>query len=585
MILLLTALAFAVPVQVNQQGRLLEADGAPVEGIHSVAVRLFDDPEYGYVLWEEAQSLSFINGYYSLFLGTDLSNPIDDSLLELDGLYVEVRVDGGPPLLPRKQLSSTPYSRMAGIATHVKGGTVDAQQIQIQGQVVIDSNGQWVGTTPTVNWNDLSGVPSEFLDGDDNTQLTESQVEDFVQNDPVNLASGSQVNGASILTQPSTCNNGEVLIYQGTGWVCGTDTDTTLTAQEVQQMIELMSLNLASLQVNGADVLTTNSSISWSQITDVPTEILESSDTLSELQCDDGEIITSNGGNWECSPFDTVIDYDGDGVLTWNDCDDENPSLLAQNEDDDCDGVVSNEDCDDSDVNNTDSNVNDADCDGVATNDDCDDSDPVVSSSFSGASQNCAPTTCKEILDNGFTLGDGNYWLDPTGTSPVEVFCDMTTDGGGWTQIAYAADLPYEGQFDSDDTRRYLDSNFSLVLSNAQITAIQQNSTEGKQTYVGLCNGAMHYYYNDSANYDYAFGFRFLDGSETPNGTSNYSPYNITVTADGCAANGGEGGSLSNATIFEINSIKVPVINVSSFDNAPGEPFGSPLTDNPAWLR
>ena len=51
------------------------------------------------------------------------------------------------------------------------------------------------------------------------------------------------------------------------------DTDTTLTAQEVQQMVELVSL-LASLQVNGADVLTTASTISWNQITDVPTEVL-----------------------------------------------------------------------------------------------------------------------------------------------------------------------------------------------------------------------------------------------------------------------------------------------------------------------
>jgi hypothetical protein len=31
------------------------------------------------------------------------------------------------------------------------------------------------------------------------------------------------------------------------------------------------------------------------------------------------------------------------------------------------------------------------------------------------------------------------------------------------------------------------------------------------------------------------------------------------VTADGCAVNGGEGGALSKATTFEINSVKVPV--------------------------
>ena len=175
--------ALAVPVELSQQGRLLDASNVPVLGNHSVAVRIFDDPEYGYVLWEEEQSISFTNGYYALFLGTDPTNPLDDSLLEAEPLYVELRVDGGAPLLPRQKLVSAPYARLSGTATHVKGGNVDAQQLQIGGQTVVDSNGLWVGQTPIVGWSELSGVPGDLLDGDDNTQLTEQQVEDFVEND------------------------------------------------------------------------------------------------------------------------------------------------------------------------------------------------------------------------------------------------------------------------------------------------------------------------------------------------------------------------------------------------------------------
>ena len=111
-------------------------------------------------------------------------------------------------------------------------------------------------------------------------------------------------------------------------------------------------------------------------------------------------------------------------------------------------------------------------------------------------------------------------------------------------------------------------------------------STEGKQTYVGLCNGVIHYFYNDGSNYTNSLGFRFFSGEQTSFGLSDYAPYDIEVVQDGCATNGGEGGSQDNATIFEINSVSVPVINVSSSDNGDSnEQMGASLLSNPAWLR
>ena len=307
----LPALALAVPLQLAHQGRLLDAAEAPLEGTHELKFRLYDAPTGGSLLWVETVSETFTGGFYSTVLGADDDNsPLDDGIFAAPPIYLELTVDDGDPLLPRQEINSVPFALRAGTAENVDGGYVDASDVSIDGQLVIDADGNWVGPTAAVDWGDLTGIPAALDDGQDADSLAGLSCADGARPQwdessglwicsavawteivgiPVEVTSAD----ADTLGALVSCTDGGVAKFSvGTGlWVCGTD--SVLGSSDVVSYVDGATVDLGPGSSMGSRVLATVDDLTWSALVGVPPELADGidADTLAALgaSCADGD--------------------------------------------------------------------------------------------------------------------------------------------------------------------------------------------------------------------------------------------------------------------------------------------------------
>ena len=68
-----------------------------------------------------------------------------------------------------------------------------------------------------------------------------------------------------------------------------------------------------------------------------------------------------------------------------------------------------------------------------------------------------AGRSCRTILDGGGSRRDGHYWLAEPAGSPYLAYCDMTTNGGGWTAV-FAGRNGTSNVFGHFDSTSYVES-------------------------------------------------------------------------------------------------------------------------------
>lgn len=160
-------------------------------------------------------------------------------------------------------------------------------------------------------------------------------------------------------------------------------------------------------------------------------------------------------------------------------------------------------------------------------------------------------TSCLEILNSGVTTS-ANYTIDPDGFSgpqnPMTVFCDMTTNGGGWTVIIEdpSTDLAYLSQFgDTSEINStfYTNSTYGIGWgtndNSYKELKIDLNYDEVYVTYTGFY-----------AELPSALGFMII--------TSNLKSL-VNLTDAWASWQNGQTLSVNGSTIF--NQSRTPVVN------------------------
>jgi hypothetical protein len=137
------------PALLQYQARLLTPAGVPVSSPSlAVTFRIYDTPLGGTALYTEPKSVAVAEGLLSTVIGDTF--PLPDTLFENDAeLYLGVQIGSDSEMVPRHRFATVPYAiraKSASSADDVPGMDITPGSVTINGVLVIDSTGAWVGS-------------------------------------------------------------------------------------------------------------------------------------------------------------------------------------------------------------------------------------------------------------------------------------------------------------------------------------------------------------------------------------------------------------------------------------------------------
>ena len=154
------------------------------------------------------------------------------------------------------------------------------------------------------------------------------------------------------------------------------------------------------------------------------------------------------------------------------------------------------------------------------------------------------PKNCKEIVNSLDDKGDGTYTIYSSG-SPISVYCDMTTDDGGWTLVVKA--IAGNHNHDNTNTVGTLTSptqNTVAKLSDSEIVAIGKTNNNIYETRFMFGQFSDTYYHQWNNGYAGDFSHGHLTSGNTFK-QSRKNSYAASYTNEEISYAGGCGGGHS----------------------------------------
>ncbi len=344
-----------VPLKMHYQGFLTDSVGTPyhcdLESCDEPLVltfRLYEQAAGGESLWLETHANVVVEqGVFHVVLGTN--EALSDDLVN-GSRYLGVEVNTQGEMFPRQQMVSSPFSLRAAMAdyaetaadaTHLGGVAVEqfVQTSQTEDFLTaadLLATLEALGYAPEIAWQDLTGIPADLADGDDDTQLTEVQVDGFVGDngyafdlalnneiaDRQEADTGLQADIAVVQGNVDTVQ-GNVDIVQGNVDIVQANVDTVQANVDAVDArvdgvdVEILALggaigtvqgNIDVVQANvdavGADLSALDGSLDPIAKDGLPAELADGDDdTLASLVCAESELTRWDAelGTWICS--------------------------------------------------------------------------------------------------------------------------------------------------------------------------------------------------------------------------------------------------------------------------------------------